>query len=261
MKTTRLVEAGKVPTGGGLVDAARRKLVAEVARNDTCLARILSRPSVSSLDSDAFARLSASVADDRALLDEISTRARSASTLAGLLSVATSLHRVRPEIYSVAVGQVQDLTALTGRAEANAASLAEFEAVVTQREAAGHDVTSVRIDLMAARLVNAEAALGIPAARDTTLDLTGRSTRAELQAVVDEVPRISGLLDRVDETVLLVELALGARVVGPRHWPPSQGRSTVAGPPGRPDPAPSSVRGPTAHPRAGSLPAWCCDAG
>lgn len=213
--TVKTVKAAQPVKSSRLVEAARRNLVSEIGRDDSNLARLLSRPSLRSLDSDALTRLASSVVEDRALLAGFAAQVRSANTLAKLKQIAALVRRLRPEIYSVAVGQFQDLAALTVAAEANGVTLADLDALVRDREAGGQQMIPVRTDVVAARLLNSEVMSAIPAAWGAALQLSAGSSRAELQAVTGEVLRISGLLDRVDETIMLVELAVAAPAMEP----------------------------------------------
>lgn len=212
VQTVKTVKATKV---NSLVDIARRKVVAEISRDDSHLSRVLDRPSVRSTDGDAQHRLGLSVAEDRALLAGFAERARAAGTLVELRKVAALVRQLRPEIYSVAVGQVHDLAALATAAEDNAATLAKLRAAVAEHETAALDVSAVRADLMSAGLLNSEATLALPAAREAALVLTAMSSRVELQLVTTEVHRTWGLLDRVDAAIMLTEMTLAASMVEP----------------------------------------------
>lgn len=202
------VKTVKPSKASSLVTAARRKVLAEIARDDAVLARVLTRPGVQRLDADALTRLGQSVAADRVLLSGLADQARAAASLVELQTVSAAVAGVRPEVYHVAIGQLQDLAALALAADDAVDVLADLEQAIAEREATGADLTAARADLAAAQLLASEAVLAVPVAREAALALTATTPRGAVQAVTAEVLRIAGVLDQVDEGVLLVELAL-----------------------------------------------------
>lgn len=96
--------------------AARRAVLAEVARDDAYLARVLTRSALRTLDADARTILESSVGQDRTPLAGYATTARAAGTLAEVREVAALVRALRPEVYSIALGQLQDLAELAAAA-------------------------------------------------------------------------------------------------------------------------------------------------
>lgn len=210
----KIAMADEATTESTLVHRARRMIVAEIARDDAYLMHLLNRPFARALHTDALSCLTA-CAGGRARLTDLAADARAATTLAELQQTVSLVRQLRREIDTVAVVQAQDLAALSATAEANVLTLADLDAIVTERGAAGKDRTSIRIEVVAARLLNSEAKRAIAAVRDAALRLTAMSGSTKLRAVAGEVLRIWGLLDRVDQRIMLIELSMNATVQEP----------------------------------------------
>lgn len=200
-------QTGRASASIPIVDAIRRKILAEITHTDAVLASQVDRWSVRRLDDEAGARIADSVAGDRDMLAGLADGVRAATSRSGLLEIASLARQIRPEAYSIAVGQLQDLAALTEAAEANARRLAILNEVVVKTERFA-EMTAVVTDLATARLLNSKAAVAERAARDAALMLSANSTRNEIQAVTGQVLRLEVLLDRIDQIITLVELDL-----------------------------------------------------
>jgi hypothetical protein len=192
----------------GQEDAVRSDLLATIARADSFLDGYCDRPSVQWLDRDALVRIASSVARDRVLLEALRERGRTAVTLDDLTLLTAQVTTLRPRNYTDAVDHVHDLTELSSGAEANAAVLADLEAILRERTDAGQDIDSVRTDVGVARLLSSRVTLAIAAARDAALQVTAASDPSALQVVADRVRKTTVLLDRLAATLMLAELAI-----------------------------------------------------
>lgn len=190
--------------------AARRAVLAEVARDDAYLARVLTRSALRTLDADARTILESSVGQDRTLLAGYATTARAAGTLAEVREVAALVRALRPEVYSIALGQLQDLAELAASAAATDLAVSDLATVVAERSAAGEDLSLLEAELTSARDLLAELAAAAPVAREAALLLTGTTPRIEVQLVTDEVLRLAALLESADGIVAGVAEALAA---------------------------------------------------
>lgn len=200
-QTVKVAKPSK--TTSTLVDAARRKVIAEISRYDAALAAVLTRPNVLALDPEALGRLTESVAGDRAILRGLIGQAQMASQLAELQRIDGVVRQFRPEVHYIVVGQIQDLAELVDTVEANTR---ELELVVADRSA--DEIAPVQAQLNEARVVNEAAALAITDARNDALSLSALSSRAQVQAATAEVERIAGALTQVEDRLLAIELAL-----------------------------------------------------
>lgn len=208
-----------------LLAVAQRRVLHEVDAQDRALATVTSLLSVQRVDRETRTRITAGITGDRALLDELAICARSATCLAELEEVAGVVRGLRPEVYDVALAQLQDLAVLALAADDLAQVVADLEDSVTAREQAGLRLGTprgaltagrdgLRGDLVRARLHAAQVILAVPVLRESALCLTATASRPDVRAVTEQVVRLTEVLDSVDATIMVVELGLRQHVLG-----------------------------------------------
>jgi Spy/CpxP family protein refolding chaperone len=145
----------------------QRQLLREIDRVDGRLTRLTSDERLAGLGDDERAAVAADVAGDHAVLSGLADTVRAATTTDALRPVRTTLRRLRPEAYTVAVLDLRRAARLQAVVDQNTAALA----AVTDR------------DVSAGVTANQAAAAALADAVAKAVAVTAASSNADLHAV------------------------------------------------------------------------------
>lgn len=173
--------------GGQSVTRHQRQVLREISRLDARLARQATGARVRGLDDAEVGALAANVAADRADLATLTATAQSASTPADVRAVRTSLRKLRPEQYAVAVSDLRQADRLTTRVAADAAALA----AVTDRDVsagvAADDTAAAALQDAVTQALTVRAGSPVSVLRAVRADLvTARKALAEVADVLGD---------------------------------------------------------------------------
>jgi hypothetical protein len=203
-----------------LLTNARRVVVREISRKDAALVRVARQRGMTDLEPTVLEVVQASVQADRDNLVVLATAAASATSLVEVRDVQVQVRAVRPEIYNTVVSNLRRAAHLESQVAANVDVLADLDEQIAVREAAGEDMTDVRLDLDEATYLNDEAAFAVVTATDAALLLNATSTRADLYDVKVQLGAVAELLEQVEGYIEAIEAALADSTVAPTD--PSQ---------------------------------------